>query len=38
MALRAHWLEGASAEEALELGRAAGMTRLEPAVREMLGS
>lgn len=37
MALRAHWLEGASAQEALELGRAAGMTRLEPAVREMLG-
>ena len=36
MALRAHWLDGATPEAALELGRAAGMTRLEPAV-QMLG-
>ncbi|GMV07704.1 MAG: hypothetical protein AMXMBFR53_39790 [Gemmatimonadota bacterium] len=37
LALRAHWLDGASAEEAMELGRAAGMTRLEPAVAQLLG-
>lgn len=37
LALRAHWLDGAPAEEALELGRAAGMTRLEPAVAQLLG-
>lgn len=37
LALRAAWLDGASPEEALELGRAAGLTRLEPAVRAKLG-
>lgn len=37
LALRAFWLDGASAEDALELGRAAGMTRLEPTVAELLG-
>lgn len=36
-ALKAYWLDGASAEDALELGRAAGMTRLENAVAEQLG-
>ncbi len=36
LALRARWLEGATAEEALELGRSAGMTRLEPAVAALL--
>lgn len=37
LALKAHWVDGMSAEEALELGRAGGMTRLEPAVMELLG-
>lgn len=36
LALRAHWLDGASPDEALEIGRAAGLTRLEPAVRQLL--
>ena len=37
VALEAFWLDGASAEQALELGKASGVTRLEPTVREMLG-
>ncbi|MFQ5537577.1 MAG: hypothetical protein ACE5GJ_09020 [Gemmatimonadota bacterium] len=37
MALRARWVEGKSPEEALELGKKAGMTRLEPEVRRLLG-
>ncbi len=37
LALKANRLDGASAEEALALGREAGLTRLEPAVREILG-
>ena len=37
LALRAAWLDGASPEEALELGRAAGLRSLEPAVAELLG-
>ncbi len=37
LALRAHWLEGVDAGQALELGRAAGMTRLEPTVTRVLG-
>lgn len=37
LALRAHWLDGMPAAEALELGKAAGLTRLEPAVAELLG-
>lgn len=37
LALRAHWLDGASADAAIALGRAAGMTSLEPAVVEILG-
>lgn len=36
VALRAAQLEGAGSEEALELGRAAGLTRLEDVVRELL--
>lgn len=36
LALRAYWLDGADPEEALELGRAAGMTRLEGRVTELL--
>ncbi len=37
LALKAFWLDGASAEEALEVGIAGGVTRLEPTVRELLG-
>ncbi|MEO6699640.1 MAG: protein tyrosine phosphatase family protein [Paraperlucidibaca sp.] len=36
LALRANWLLGASPEEAIAIGQAAGMTRLEAAVRELL--
>jgi len=36
LALRARLVEGASVDEALELGRKAGLTRLEPVVRERL--
>lgn len=36
LALRAYWLDGASPTDALELGRAAGLTRLEPAVVALL--
>ena len=38
LALRAHWMDDVPADEALELGRAAGLTRLEPAVAELLGT
>jgi uncharacterized protein (TIGR01244 family) len=38
LALRARWLDGATPEEALAFGRAAGMTRLEPVVAQLLGS
>jgi protein tyrosine phosphatase (PTP) superfamily phosphohydrolase (DUF442 family) len=37
LALRAFWLDGADAAAALELGRSGGLTRLEPAVRQLLG-
>jgi len=37
MALKAFWVDGAEPQEALDLGLAAGMTRLEPTVRGMLG-
>ena len=37
LALRAFWLDGADAGAALELGLAAGLTRLEPSVRLLLG-
>lgn len=37
LALRAHWLQGMEPEEALQLGREAGLTRLEPAVADLLG-
>jgi len=36
LALRAYWLEGASAEDAMALGREAGLRGLEPAVAELL--
>lgn len=38
LALRARWLDGATQENALALGRAAGLTRLEPAVTQLLAS
>ncbi len=37
LAVRAYWLQGSTAESALALGRAAGLTRLEPSVRRLLG-
>ena len=37
LALRAHWLQDVPAEEALQLGREAGLRSLEPAVAELLG-
>ncbi len=37
LALKAFWVDGVSAEEALELGKAAGVTRLEPTLMELLG-
>ena len=37
MALKSVYVDGLDAESALELGRAAGMTRLEPRVVEVLG-
>ena len=36
LALRAKWIDGASAEEAMELGKKAGLTALEPAVKQKL--
>jgi len=37
LALEAFWLHGTAAAEALELGKRAGLTRLEPSVRALLG-
>ena len=37
LALKAFQLDGKSAEEALEIGIAGGVTRLEPVVRELVG-
>lgn len=37
VALKAAWLDGVPAEEAVQLGLAAGLTRLEAPVRELLG-
>ena len=36
-ALKAVWLDGMTPDAALVLGRATGLTRLEPAVRAALG-
>lgn len=36
LALRAAWLQGKSADEALALGRAGGLTKMEPAVQQLL--
>lgn len=38
MALRARWIEGKSAEEALAVGKGAGLTGLEGEVKSMLGT
>ncbi|MFQ5669091.1 MAG: PQQ-binding-like beta-propeller repeat protein [Acidobacteriota bacterium] len=37
LALKAYWMDGMGAEEALQLGQKAGLTRLEPAVKKILG-
>jgi uncharacterized protein (TIGR01244 family) len=37
LALKDYWIDGASAEDSLQLGLKAGLTRLEPAVKERLG-
>ena len=37
MALRAAWLQGKSTEESLEIGRRWGLTKMEGAVRQILG-
>lgn len=36
LALRAHWIEGKSAEESLAIGKAAGMTSMADAVKAQL--
>lgn len=36
-AMKAYYIDGMSPDEALAVGKAAGMTRLEPTVREELG-
>jgi len=36
-AMKAYYVDGKTAEEALALGKAAGVTRLEPVVRQKLG-
>jgi protein tyrosine phosphatase (PTP) superfamily phosphohydrolase (DUF442 family) len=36
LALKAYWMDGADAADALALGRAAGMRALEPSVRRLL--
>jgi len=38
LALKAYWLEGAEPEEALEVGRNAGLAGLESAVTELLSA
>lgn len=37
LALRMHWLDAEPPEDALDFGRSAGLTRLEPSVRLLLG-
>jgi uncharacterized protein (TIGR01244 family) len=37
LALRAHFCQGVAPEQALELGKKAGMTKSEPEVRKVLG-
>lgn len=38
LALRASWLQGKSTDEALALGRAGGLTKMEPVVQQLLHS
>jgi uncharacterized protein (TIGR01244 family) len=38
LALRAHWLHGASPEQALRIGREAGLTRMADVVAQMLSA
>jgi len=38
LALKAHWVDGMDGEAALAFGREAGMTRLEPAVEQILAA
>ena len=38
LALRAGWLQGKSTEEALAVGRAGGLTKMEPAVQQLLAN
>jgi len=37
LGLKSHWLDGKSKEEALAFGKAAGLTHMEPVLRELLG-
>ncbi len=37
-ALKAYWLEKKSVDEALAIGRAAGLRAMEPAVRQLIGA
>ncbi|MDH5589521.1 MAG: hypothetical protein OEZ65_06890 [Gemmatimonadota bacterium] len=37
MALKAHWVDGMPADEALAVGTRSGLAGLEPAVRQLLG-
>jgi len=37
MALRAAWIQGNTMDQALEIGRRWGLTKMEPAVRQLLG-
>ncbi|WP_169729259.1 beta-lactamase hydrolase domain-containing protein [Solimonas soli] len=37
-ALKAFWLEAKSVDEALAIGRAAGLRAMEPAVRQLMGA
>ncbi|SVC09755.1 uncharacterized protein METZ01_LOCUS262609, partial [marine metagenome] len=36
LALKAYWLDGVEPDDALEIGRQAGLTGLESAVQELL--
>jgi uncharacterized protein (TIGR01244 family) len=37
LALKAHWADGVPPQEALAFGRDAGLTRMEPVVKKLLG-
>ena len=38
LALKAFWIDGVGAEEAMAFGREAGVTRLEPAVQKIIAA